>query len=226
MTGSSPLARGTRDKAWNGLGDVRLIPARAGNTSWSGNGRCAETAHPRSRGEHRKSITQKESHFGSSPLARGTRVARAFCLHLLRLIPARAGNTLIPSLNFFSAAAHPRSRGEHSPCSGQIESLCGSSPLARGTRRRFGRTVRRSRLIPARAGNTSLAIDAPMVRAAHPRSRGEHRATYPALQVHLGSSPLARGTHLLTWGFTPYTGKIGLLWSQSLHPEYTISSHY
>jgi len=31
---------------------------------------------------------------------------------------------------------------------------------------------------------------------------------------------------LLTWGFTPYISKIESLWSQSLHPEYTISSHY
>ena len=39
-----------------------------------------------------------------------------------------------------------------------------------------------------------------------------------------GSSPLARGTYLLTWGFTPYISKIESLWNQSLHPEYTINS--
>ena len=40
----------------------------------------------------------------------------------------------------------------------------------------------------------------------------------------MGSSPLARGTHLLTWDFTPYISKIESLWSQSLTPEYTITN--
>ena len=83
-----------------------------------------------------------------------------------------------------------------------------------------------TRLIPARAGNTSLALEWNLADAAHPRSRGEHPSQPSLLFALYGSSPLARGTHLLTWGFTPYISKIESLWSQSLHPEYTISSHY
>ena len=81
-------------------------------------------------------------------------------------------------------------------------------------------------LIPARAGNTIAYIRKPCFLEAHPRSRGEHQGKMAALDEAQGSSPLARGTHLLTWDFTPYISKIESLWNQSLHPEYTISSHY
>ena len=43
---------------------------------------------------------------------------------------------------------------------------------------------------------------------AHPRSRGEHEDPGAFSTYEVGSSPLARGTHLLTWGFTPYISKI------------------
>ena len=81
-------------------------------------------------------------------------------------------------------------------------------------------------LIPARAGNTcGFEVESDR-HGAHPRSRGEHGGDRPGVLIAAGSSPLARGTHLLTWDFTPYISKIESLWSQSLTPEYTISSHY
>ena len=69
----------------------------------------------------------------------------------------------------------------------------GSSPLARGLRSRWSRAMRRSRIIPARAGFTPR--NKPQYRSAqdHPRSRGVY---YDArLDPHRvkGSSPLARG---------------------------------
>ena len=51
-----------------------------------------------------------------------------------------------------------------------------------------------SRLIPARAGNTRLRWTARAVTAAHPRSRGEHKAEPCVPPPVAGSSPLARGT--------------------------------
>ena len=71
-----------------------------------------------------------------------------------RLIPARAGNTEAYDLPRSVQAAHPRSRGEHiiQPVWTAIKT--GSSPLARGTPRAGHRRHLRSRLIPARAGNT------------------------------------------------------------------------
>ena len=92
--GSSPLARGTR-RLWLYIKlDGRLIPARAGNTMGPPTGEVGFTAHPRSRGEHTPPSTTTFSLFGSSPLARGTLRPHVHCSSPVRLIPARAGNTL------------------------------------------------------------------------------------------------------------------------------------
>ena len=90
--------------------------------------------------------------------------------------------------------AHPRSRGEHITVFFVVAFVGGSSPLARGTSR-LQRTIRgRRRLIPARAGNIRSARGAAEIRAAHPRSRGEHLLVRPDSVAASGSSPLARGT--------------------------------
>ena len=113
LGGSSPLARGTPYdgdyKDW----DRRFIPARAGNTCMGGAGASAEAVHPRSRGEHEKSMPWTVMPIGSSPLARGTRTRRRKERRAHRFIPARAGNTSWTSVTVLITAVHPRSRGEH-----------------------------------------------------------------------------------------------------------------
>ena len=91
--GSSPLARGTRIGITQSRRHSRLIPARAGNTLPPPARGLAPAAHPRSRGEHLPISTEWIDIFGSSPLARGTRLARRDAPRDRRLIPARAGNT-------------------------------------------------------------------------------------------------------------------------------------
>ena len=95
--GSSPLARGTHLHEGGGHGDRRLIPARAGNTALTGTRSPTFTAHPRSRGEHAFEKATGYDVFGSSPLARGTPGYTAGVRGSRRLIPARAGNTKVPS---------------------------------------------------------------------------------------------------------------------------------
>ena len=156
--------------------------------------RSATPAHPRSRGEHVGTNTNAFCHAGSSPLARGTRFHTHPGQDLVRLIPARAGNTrttgrraspvrLIPARagNTPTAAprpqkspAHPRSRGEHNICAPTRNRVSGSSPLARETLRVLIPGFSSQRLISARAGNTILTARRPALRADHPRSRGEH----------------------------------------------------
>ena len=193
-SGSSPLARGTLACRSRRRPNHRLIPARAGNTKTLPSRYLLTTAHPRSRGEHGKSFYVHGHKDGSSPLARGTQPYHASALRKLRLIPARAGNTLDTRRNPKPNPAHPRSRGEHLPLVPVILEDFGSSPLARGTPLFPGFSFFLFRLIPARAGNTVGVPESTCRGSAHPRSRGEHMLVEQISEEHGGSSPLARGT--------------------------------
>ena len=197
VSGSSPLARGTHLKDAEAATGARLIPARAGNTSWRARGLQRIPAHPRSRGEHSGISSSSISRAGSSPLARGTRRLRGTARLYRRLIPARAGNTDILSTSQLRNKAHPRSRGEHAVNLLIGAWLIGSSPLARGTPSHGRKCHAVHRLIPARAGNTSTCRASWGLQAAHPRSRGEHFYWVGREGLEFGSSPLARGTHQL-----------------------------
>ena len=95
QTGSSPLARGTPHTRINARSHTRLIPARAGNTYVNIMPELLTPAHPRSRGEHEPRGSKSEKFTGSSPLARGTQPRLLRYRSPGRLIPARAGNTLL-----------------------------------------------------------------------------------------------------------------------------------
>ena len=69
----------------------------------------------------------------------------------------------------------------------------GSSPLARGLRRRQPADHRDRRIIPARAGFTVNVVAVASAAADHPRSRGVYSAAREWLGWGFGSSPLARG---------------------------------
>ena len=73
----------------------------------------------------------------------------------------------------------------------------GSSPLTRGKRRVFRRSVGVRRLIPAHAGKTSSPQCTRSACAAHPRSRGENVVADTKKFSRAGSSPLTRGKHRL-----------------------------
>ncbi|SUY85841.1 Domain of uncharacterised function (DUF2825) [Corynebacterium jeikeium] len=194
--GSSPLARGAHHPERAGRPPMRLIPAGAGSTApvfdWIGE----KAAHPRWRGEHSPSTAVTARRFGSSPLARGARcTSRALGLNG-RLIPAGAGSTNTSPRVAATPRAHPRWRGEHTPPPPFWFSLGGSSPLARGARSHNSLRSSGKRLIPAGAGSTDAAHVDIDTGTAHPRWRGEHSKSGPALQQFGGSSPLARGARL------------------------------
>ena len=79
---------------------------------------------------------------------------------------------------------------------GSAGSPIGSSPLARGTRRKRIRPCPLRRFIPARAGNTHTRIVGDDGKTVHPRSRGEHCNGVGVPRAVVGSSPLARGTRV------------------------------
>ena len=156
--GSSPLARGTRSFVLCFSLSPRLIPARAGNTSSTTDPLSLHTAHPRSRGEHTTHSGKALIGDGSSPLARGTLCPEGVDRSQKRLIPARAGNTILSSAAPSASPAHPRSRGEHYRSVVVLSQEFGSSPLARGTRSGSSGGGTGIRLIPARAGNTGVSF--------------------------------------------------------------------
>ena len=192
--GSSPLARGTPSGRRRPERRRRFIPARAGNTVPRQDSPIISPVHPRSRGEHLPRDRDYHLAAGSSPLARGTPGRDPLRAVRGRFIPARAGNTNACTWATSRGPVHPRSRGEHCPTSPVGSSPNGSSPLARGTRRRRVRPRPPHRFIPARAGNTTRRAAPNRYRAVHPRSRGEHRRTVSTHVSTIGSSPLARGT--------------------------------
>ena len=111
--GSSPLTRGAPRDYPARRRTVGLIPAHAGSTGWRGRCRPLSWAHPRSRGEHNPQTAQKAQEMGSSPLTRGAQVKNTLTGTVLGLIPAHAGSTCAHDRGGCGAAAHPRSRGEH-----------------------------------------------------------------------------------------------------------------
>ena len=153
--GSSPPARGTHCSGPDGVDLGRFIPACAGNTRRrrSSSRRCS--VHPRLRGEHWRADDGDRQDHGSSPPARGTLIGHDEDITAERFIPACAGNTHDEPRHAAGSAVHPRLRGEHAPGGRTLLQAAGSSPPARGTRRRCANESARSRFIPACAGNTS-----------------------------------------------------------------------
>ena len=153
-SGSSPLARGKRWDILAGIKTPGLIPARAGKTKRVARPTARARAHPRSRGENQRQQAMTTLRMGSSPLARGKPAKQIRGRHILRLIPARAGKTIINKSSQNILAAHPRSRGENSRGARRQRCVHGSSPLARGKPPPLLLRRQDVGLIPARAGKT------------------------------------------------------------------------
>ena len=192
-SGSSPLARGLHSHIITGAACAGIIPARAGFTRTTGTNWPRPWDHPRSRGVYWAGRFRGDGGRGSSPLARGLRLALsrmsrrdgssplARGLHdeadplgdRGRIIPARAGVTSSTSRRRTTCTDHPRSRGVYG--------------------RGFSAPLERVRIIPARAGFTRPP---PCFRRPgwdHPRSRGVYWLAAASPPRSPGSSPLARG---------------------------------
>ena len=203
VAGSSPLTRGKRERRPDQLIVDRLIPAHAGKTSSVQAAAPPMRAHPRSRGENSCESLMVSWVGGSSPLTRGKPTTSRKGSGPSRLIPAHAGKTRRARRYGRSVPAHPRSRGENAFRRPVVNHDVGSSPLTRGKRLRSRRTRAARRLIPAHAGKTAVSVAVWVSGSAHPRSRGENRATGSSARRGRGSSPLTRGKRPTTG--SPYS---------------------
>ena len=152
------------------------------------------SVHPRVCGEHSCIPPTNPSSIGSSPRVRGTRLRQPRFAENVRFIPACAGNTESPIPGSWRAPVHPRVCGEHRRSRTLSKPPGGSSPRVRGTHRSGCLRRRRSRFIPACAGNTRYLPVAPLRLAVHPRVCGEHCREIHCLVHTVGSSPRVRGT--------------------------------
>ena len=199
--GSSPLARGLQHHQPKGTAMTGIIPARAGFTIPSFLGRFFTTDHPRSRGVYSISWCARGRSAGSSPLARGLLACGWPPERWTRIIPARAGFTVLWDPVFLGAEDHPRSRGVYSMRSPKRIAGLGSSPLARGLLVVRSCAVLLLGIIPARAGFTTGPLRPCSAAWDHPRSRGVYSRMLTSSRPVSGSSPLARG--LLVGRFAP-----------------------
>ena len=191
--GSSPLARGLPPPPPQMRSAARIIPARAGFTSPRSTTWTAGRDHPRSRGVYDRGQGRQGLSRGSSPLARGLQKPGQCARPARRIIPARAGFTILAEDDLYAPKDHPRSRGVYRFASTFLPVLPldhprsrgvyygtgifdltarGSSPLARGLQDERPDLVEAAGIIPARAGFTpGLRVGGRRVRD-HPRSRG------------------------------------------------------
>ena len=170
-----------------------IIPARAGFTGFRSSFFTVLWDHPRSRGVYENKTGHPTPKPGSSPLARGLHPSQAHEPTGLRIIPARAGFTVVSMQPDTACQDHPRSRGVYPILRLPERYQPGSSPLARGLLRIVVGLHKTDGIIPARAGFTrSHKRVCPMFRD-HPRSRGVYIFAHGDPEVSVGSSPLARG---------------------------------
>ena len=191
--GSSPLVRG-QPVIFPPLSvRARIIPARAGPTPFAISVASSVADHPRSCGANLMFSSAFFISSGSSPLVRGQPSSMIPTKSYARIIPARAGPTVMAYPFLKAETDHPRSCGANELTSSSIWRSAGSSPLVRGQPHHRTCETDTIGIIPARAGPTRRW---PCVHASHtdhPRSCGANRRWMACWPLQCGSSPLVRG---------------------------------
>ncbi len=222
QAGSSPLARGLLRRARCQDVCCGIIPARAEFTYAPPLLLRTPGDHPRSRGVYRDAVLKVVDAGVDHPRSRGVYHPDVKSSDLLRrIIPARAGFTDRARHQEAPHRDHPRSRGVYGGVEGGGDGVPGIIPARAGftpptTSRRPQRTDHpRSRgvypgiipgppmvggIIPARAGFTRHRRRTQSRPADHPRSRGVYLAAGAHCVTRNGSSPLARGLHIVPEG--------------------------
>ena len=199
----------------------RIIPARAGQTRARPVCTRSRTDHPRACGANTVSAFDYPREDGSSPRVRGKLARSAQVGHGVRIIPARAGQTVRPVCAMPSSPDHPRACGANGHARDHPQRDLGSSPRVRGKRthathqrvpariiparagqtcRSYASARRSTRIIPARAGQTARLRPKRSARPDHPRACGANSGVFTLSADISGSSPRVRGKLRLAFG--------------------------
>ncbi len=136
--------------------------------------RFALYVHPRLREEYVTGFGCGVMRRGSPPLARGILPSSVRTARRVTLTPACAGNTDLGRAEDHTQTVHPRLRGEYASRETPCMAISRSPPPARGILALQYISIAPAPLTPACAGNTDLLEFAKIIRAAHPRLRGEY----------------------------------------------------
>ncbi len=172
-TGSSPRVRETYVRVHALPGELRFIPACAGNVRSSTRIARRTAVHPRVCGKRRRERDFPLNAAGSSPRVRETLKLRCIYVRENRFIPACAGNVSQNSLLTMQIAVHPRVCGKRTTTLPTTTAVIGSSPRVRETFVDNVRAERRPRFIPACAGNVLPRCKLSHVVPVHPRVCGK-----------------------------------------------------
>ena len=217
--GSSPLVRGQRRQGRGPGARGRIIPARAGPTTFCPAIYALKTDHPRSCGANAYYQSRSAHQSGSSPLVRGQRRFYHSTQLYGRIIPARAGPTSPCPLYRPQAPDHPRSCGANAIAGVYDKIHLGSSPLVRGQQANTYGSQTTARIIPARAGPTYRGTTSGGTGSDHPRSCGANGQVRVHFNDAFGSSPLVRGQPHALQGLQ-VTGRIIPARAGPTHPGY------
>ena len=191
--GSSPRVRGKLECVPFRQVAARIIPARAGQTRSTRSSSRRRSDHPRACGANPVQVWKYPLSAGSSPRVRGKLGEQTLPQRLVRIIPARAGQTRPVSLVGLPAPDHPRACGANMVWSSSFRSLAGSSPRVRGKQETQLRPRYWGRIIPARAGQTPSSSLGTVPVPDHPRACGANSKACSPERALCGSSPRVRG---------------------------------
>ena len=130
--GSSPRVRGKHAEVEVVAKRLRIIPARAGQTTRHPGCCRTPTDHPRACGANCIKAETREGFIGSSPRVRGKPEELVVPVDCRRIIPARAGQTPAVTHSRTQPPDHPRACGANANGFGVMDPRCGSSPRVRG----------------------------------------------------------------------------------------------
>ena len=151
--GSPPRVRGTASNSVASKVFSRITPACAGNRGIFPFAESPTADHPRVCGEQTSTTSRMLWVVGSPPRVRGTAVPDVPDLLPLRITPACAGNSRIPSHHRAPAQDHPRVCGEQLKSVADMLGVLGSPPRVRGTDDRVDCGLASTGITPACAGN-------------------------------------------------------------------------
>ena len=173
---------------------VRIIPARAGQTTPIPCHRTGGSDHPRACGANLSAYRSAFSFRGSSPRVRGKPLRKMVQGLDTRIIPARAGQTGDTASQRQSSTDHPRACGANVGQEFGEQQQAGSSPRVRGKLVGRAHSVVIRRIIPARAGQTGGGAGGNLNAryGSSPRVRGKPHAA-PGAYGHLRIIPARAG---------------------------------